>query len=261
MNKLINVALGILLLLCSCNLTPPPKQVVVFIGDSITWGAGLYPDIAPPAMAYAYLSTRLPKGLVYSNQGHNGFTTLDFLPKAEGAYQQAVTATTSLRKDSSMSLLFSIMLGTNDSADFGTNGAAASPETYKANMKTIVDSLLARFPHCKIILQFPIYYSPNTYNRARYMETGLQRLQSYFPQIDTLTSAYQSTHPGQVFEGDTTAFHYFREHYLDLCRPEEGKAGNFYLHPNEKGAEVLGNFWGKSILHIIELPHAELLGN
>ena len=30
-------------------------------------------------------------------------------------------------------------------------------------------------------------------------------------------------------------------------RPEDGNAGTFYLHPNKKGAESLGRFWGDGI--------------
>jgi lysophospholipase L1-like esterase len=274
MNNLIRLAACSLLLFCSFTKASHQKLAIIFMGDSITQGVGLDATQAPPATAYAYLSARLPQGSTYSNQGHSGYTTLDFLPKPRGAsqqvtptganqqatstganqqatlngaYQQAVRAATSLSRDSAMSLMFSIMLGTNDSADSGTNGAGASPDTYKTNMKTIVDSLLARFPDCKIVLQYPIYYTPNTYNGARYMETGLQRLQSFFPEIKSLTAAYKTDHPGQVFEGDTSAFHYFREHYLDLCKPEQGRAGTFYLHPNQKGAALLGKFWGKTI--------------
>jgi lysophospholipase L1-like esterase len=249
----IKFCLAGLIVLYSCSFSSPHKHVIVFIGDSITWGAGLNPDSAPPAVAYRYLQASMHQDLSYSNQGHNGFTTQDFLPGLQGAFAEAVSATTHLVSDSTKSLLFSIMLGTNDSADFGTNGAGASPDKYKANMKAIVDSLLHLFPHCKIILQYPIYYSPNTYNGARYMATGLQRLQSYFPQIDKLANSYQSDYPGQVCAGDSSVFHYFQEHYQDLCRPESGKAGTFYLHPNAKGAEVLGAFWAKSIAQALEI--------
>jgi len=44
--------------------------------------------------------------------------------------------------------------------------------------------------------------------------------------------------------GDTDAYEYFMENYLTELIPENGNAGTFYLHPNRKGAEVLGRFWG-----------------
>ena len=43
------------------------------------------------------------------------------------------------------------------------------------------------------------------------------------------------------------AFDYFKENYLTDLIPETGNAGTFYLHPNKKGSEVLGKFWGEGI--------------
>jgi hypothetical protein len=52
--------------------------------------------------------------------------------------------------------------------------------------------------------------------------------------------------------GDTEAFDYFKANYLTDLIPEEGNAGTFYLHPNEKGAAVLGEYWGKAIMKVVE---------
>lgn len=43
----------------------------------------------------------------------------------------------------------------------------------------------------------------------------------------------------------------FTGNYSTHFTPEEGNAGTFYLHPNKKGAEVLGNYWGEAILKAI----------
>lgn len=140
------------------------------------------------------------------------------------------------------------MLGTNDSAISGPNGAPVSPDEYRANLKTIADSLFARYPDCRIVINHPIWYSENTANgHSTYMHEGLTRLQSYFDEIDVLIKNYKSSRPNHVFLGDTKAFKYFEKHYqTDLCE-ETGPHGKFYLHPNEKGAVELGNYWGKAI--------------
>ena len=82
------------------------------------------------------------------------------------------------------------MLGTNDSAITGPNGAPASPGKYHENMKTIIDKLLALYPKCKVVLHRPVWYSPNTYNGAKYLEEGLNRLQSYYPELQALVLHY-----------------------------------------------------------------------
>jgi hypothetical protein len=111
--------------------------------------------------------------------------------------------------------------------------------------------LLALYPQSKIVVQYPIWYSPNTYNGAMYLKAGLERLKSYYPMIEKLMAHYSITHPKQVFPGSTEAFDFFKENYSTHFTPEEGNAGTFYLHPNKKGAEVLGNYWGEAILKAI----------
>ena len=103
-------------------------------------------------------------------------------------------------------LIFTILRVTNDRAISGPNGAPASPAKYYENMKTIVDKLLALYPKCKIVLHRPVWYSPNTYNGAKYLEEGLKRLQSYYPELQALVLDYSKRFPGQVFMGDTDGF-------------------------------------------------------
>ncbi|MDP4291370.1 MAG: lipolytic protein G-D-S-L family, partial [Bacteroidota bacterium] len=122
----------------------------------------------------------------------------------------------------------------------------------RANLKTIADSLLTAYPGCKIVINYPIWYSPNTYNTSKYLQEGLDRLQSYFPQIDALVAGYAVTHKGRVFTGDKKAFNYFRKNYLNQLIPENGQQGTFYLHPNRKGAAALGVFWGKAISKVVK---------
>jgi len=227
---------------------------IVFIGNSITHGANLDdPEHdAPPVIAAAWLRQQDNIGsLAFSNQGYSGSTTVDFLPLTATAFKK-VEAAAHAFTDNQAVLIFSVKLGTNDSAIEGPNGSPVAPDNYKQNLKTIADSLLKEFPGCIIIFQHPIWYSTNTYNGAKYLQEGLLRLQSYIPKIDQLVTGYAQTHPKQVFTGDTEAFAYFKQHYLTDLTPEDGHMGTFYLHPNNKGAAVLGTFWAKAINKIVK---------
>jgi lysophospholipase L1-like esterase len=223
---------------------------IVFIGNSITEGAQLNKpaDEAPPATASNYLRLQKKIGsIAFINQGRSGFTTVDYLPSAAGALAQVIAATNLLHKDTQHILIFSISLGTNDSAEKGPNGSPVKPADYIQNLKAITDKLLSDFPESKVFFQQPIWYSPNTYNSAKYMAEGLARLQSYFPELKLLVEKYSHSNPGHVFIGDLKGFDYFRNKYLTDLNPESGNAGTFYLHPNKKGSEALGKFWGEAI--------------
>jgi len=229
-----------------------PNFNIVFIGNSITQGVQLAtPEDTPPATAIAYLRQQKDLGTVeFSNQGHSGYTTLDFLPGTNTftKVEEAAGAFT----DKNALLIFSVKLGTNDSAIQGPHGAPVSADDYIQNVKTIIDKLLADFPAAIVILQHPIWYSPNTQNGAKYLQEGLSRLQSYVPKLDSLAQSYAATNHKHVFIGDKKAFKYFKKHHLTLLVPENGKQGIFYLHPNKQGAIALGEFWGKAIEKVVK---------
>jgi lysophospholipase L1-like esterase len=247
-------ALALLFLVSITSLFAQKQNLnVVYIGDSITQGVQLNDPAtgAPPAIASAYLKQGKDIGTVeFSNNGVSGFTTVDFLPTTNTVFNKAEQAANAFT-DKKALLIFSIMLGTNDSACDGPNGSPVSAERYHDNMKTIIDRLLQDFPNSKIIIQQPLWYSPNTYNGARYLQEGLSRLQSYFPQIGKLVAEYAVTHPKHVFAADRKAFDYFRKHHLTDLIPEDGKQGTFYLHPNKTGADALGRFWAGEILRFV----------
>lgn len=248
--KLVIATLVILLF----AFTKPPRRVaIVFIGDSITQGGGLHnpTDSAPPVMASTILKKKFKGELNFANQGRSGFTTVDFLPASNKSYPRVVAAAKALQTDPAIELFFSIMLGTNDSAEKGPNGSPVSPATYRANLQVIIDSLIREFPDSKIILNDPIWYSENTHNTSRYMAEGLARLQSYFPVIETLVKENKKQHPGRVFPGDRSAFNAFKKDSTTLFKHEKGPFGTFYLHPNEKGAQVLGEYWAKAIRKVL----------
>ena len=255
-NQITLIITIIVLFVSITGFAQPSKQNlnIVFIGNSITYGAGLATPAteAPPVIACNYLRQQAGIGTVdFSNQGHSGFTTVDFLPATGTVFKQA-EAVAHAFADKRALLIFSIKLGTNDSAIKGPNGSPIAPDVYKQNLKTIADSLLKEFPGCIIVFQHPVWYSPNTYNGAKYLLEGLLRLQSYIPQIDQLVADYAVSYPKRVFIGDKKGFNYFKKRYLTDLQPEQGHQGTFYLHPNKQGAVVLGTFWGKAIDKIIK---------
>jgi lysophospholipase L1-like esterase len=226
------------------------KLDIVFIGNSITQGVQLENagEEAPPAYATRYLRTlKGVESAQFLNRGRSGYTTVNFLPSADGELSKVILAVKDFHTDQSRLLVFSISLGTNDSAEEGPKGSPVSPSEYRQNMKAITGELLKDFPGCKVVIQQPIWYSPSTYNRSRYLAAGLARLQSYFPELKSLVQDFADTNPGRVYMGDTKAFDYFRDNYLNELIPEAGNAGTFYLHPNKKGAESLGRFWAEGI--------------
>lgn len=254
LGKIACLLLGLIISSPFMNADDKKHVNIVFIGNSITQGAGIKNPShdAPPVKAALFLSKQPSVASVkYSNQGVSGCTTTDYLPATETLFLKAKAAADQFADETWATLVFSIMLGTNDSAINGTNGAAASPEKYKENMKAIISQLLALYPNCKIVLHRPVWYSPNTYNGAMYLKEGLNRLQSYYPALQSMVGEYAKHFPGQVFMGDTEAFDYFKANYQTDLIPEDGNAGTFYLHPNEKGANKLGEFWGKAILYLL----------
>ena len=247
-----------LLLLCLCasmSALAQKKLNVVFVGNSITQGALLENPMqeAPPARTGIWLGNQ--KGIAevnISNQGVSGKTTVDFLPASKSYFPKVKEAMDKLQQEHPDAIsLFSIMLGTNDSANTTTNGAPVSAPQYYTNMKVIIDELMNAFPNALFVLHYPIWYSPNTYNGAQYLASGLKRLKSYYPCLQELVESYAESSRGKVFLGDTEATAYFETHYQTELRPEQGYAGIFYLHPNKQGAESLATFWGKAIYNAV----------
>lgn len=229
---------------------------IIYIGNSITQGALLADPAhdAPPVQASIWLQTQPGIARVeFSNQGVSGKTTVDFLPASNTLFPKVKQAANEFQKTTKGMLIFSIMLGTNDSACKGPNGAPVNAPQYRTNMKVIIDELLSSYPQCKVALHRPIWYSPNTYNGAIYLKEGLERLKSYLPELEILVGQYAQSHPHRVFMGDTDGFDYYKENHLTDITPEDGFAGTFYLHPNKKGAARLGEFWGKAIYKVVNV--------
>ncbi len=228
------------------NIPPvaTPFYNIVFVGDSITFGATLS-DPATQASSVQCMQSlihRFKVAVSMSNQGHSGHTTADWLPSTNSAsdFQLAIAAAASLESRRPGQLVFSIMLGANDSAQSGPNQSPVSPAIYQQNLRSIVGQLLAIYPNAYIFVHYPTWYSPNTQNSSLYGSAGLARLKTYLPEIDRLISNCASAHPGRVFAGDKIAFNRFSINYLTELTPEHGVQGTFYLHPNLAGAIHLG---------------------
>lgn len=232
-------------------IVPPASPVynIVFVGDSITYGATLANPAtqASAVQCMQSLGSRFNMGVRMSNQGHSGATTVDWLP-GSSYFQGAVSAAAALESSEQGQLIFSIMLGANDSAQSGTDGAPVSATNFLANLQSIVSQFLADYTNAYVFVHYPTWYSTNTHNGAVYDAPGLARLQTYFPEIDQLVSNYAVTLPGHVFAGDKLAFNNFSNNYLTELTPESGVEGTFYLHPNALGATVLGGFWANAIV-------------
>jgi len=231
----------------------PIDPNLLFIGNSITAGATLrYASTqAPPIVCRSLVEEATGVTTNVYNGGHSGITTFGYLPGRDD-FKRIVSNAKALRKANGGLIYICIMLGTNDSACSGTEGAPVAPDTYKDNIKTIINKLIEAVPDCKIVLNYPIWYSPSTYNGARYLQEGLDRLHSYYPVLDAVVAEY-----GQVYAGNRGVWEYF-ENNKALFTRESGNAGDFYLHPNVDGAKRLAEIWAKSLLKLIEADGIEV---
>ena len=144
----------IIVLLFFCSILNAQNLNIVYIGNSITEGALLKnpKTEAAPIRASQYLDKHLNGKVTFRNCGVSGMTTLNFLPISGQQFPNVKTAASELAQREGQ-LLFSISLGTNDSACTMAFGAPVLPEEYYTNMKAIIDELLALYPQSKIVVQ------------------------------------------------------------------------------------------------------------
>ena len=222
---------------------------VIYIGNSITAGAGHKEGqkSAPPVISAQILKKKLGKDVNFRNCGRSGATTLDFVPSHNRDFRRVEKAVREIQELSQEPIIFSIMLGTNDSASTACYGAPASNAQYKKNLMQMISRLREMAPGAIFVLQRPIWYSPNTYNGAMYLTAGLKRVTDYANVLLELAQQEKD-----VFVGDYEAFDFFKQHYRKYMFAENGNAGVFYLHPNEEGAEELAKFWSKGIINALK---------
>lgn len=243
---------AIFFVVCTQSVAQEKRGInIVFIGNSITYGA-CHPQptqTAPPVVVAELLRQRGTIGTVeIANLGVSGTTTFDWLPSGK-FFKNIVDAGDKFAK-SDIPLIFSIMLGTNDSACEGTNGAPVSDEQYSENLYIIIDTLLGRYPQANVVVHHPIWYSANTYNSARYLAEGQRRLSGYRRCVDRVVNEqFRAKDRGRVFVGDTEGWDYFNGN-TPMFVQERGQAGTFMLHPNPDGSRRLAAFWEKHIYDI-----------
>lgn len=222
---------------------------IIYIGNSITYGAmHEQRDVtAPPVYTSQILAKKYKANVIWRNCGWSGATTYDFLPSHKRYFPRVEKAIKEIQAQTSAPIVFSIMLGTNDSATTGPTGCPVSNENYKKNLITIMEALKELAPGAKFVFQRPIWYSPNTYNGAQYLQKGLNRLIGYTPVLEQLADERTD-----AMMGDDDAFEYFHKNYEKYCFAEGGYAGTFYLHPNAKGAKKLAKFWAEGIIDALD---------
>ncbi len=225
---------------------------IIYIGNSITYGA-LHKDrikTAPPVLTSKEVGKALDAEVRCRNCARSGATTYDFLPEGGKDWPKVAQAISEVKakRGANEPVIFSIMLGTNDSAAKGpTTGSPVSRTDYKKNLTTIIEACRAEFPNAIFVLHRPIWYSPNTFNSAMYLAAGLKRVERYVDVLVALDNEFD-----HVYLGDTDGYPFFEKRHKRFHVPEEGKAGTFYLHPNEAGAKHLAKFWSRAIVKAVK---------
>ena len=227
------------------------KQIcnLVFIGNSITEGA-LHADktkTAPPVIAASEVGKALSCNVNFRNCGRSGATTVDFRPDRDTDFKRVRRAISDIQALSYEPIIFSIMLGTNDSANFGPNGAPVSNEDYKRNLLDMISEIRSLCDNAIFVLQQPIWYSPNTHNASQYLVAGQKRMVGYTNVLIELAAENSD-----IYLGDCDAFDFFSNKHEKYMFAENGRAGVFYLHPNEQGAKKLASYWATAIVRTIK---------
>lgn len=240
---------------------------VVFIGNSITYGAKHQQRelTAPPAQCARWLSAQEGIDTVYfENCGRSGRTTYHFLPDKEAVipagdktYFSDVVAKASelMKTNPGLPLLFSIMLGTNDSVERPKN-KHTTPEDYAKNLCSIIDSLLNLWPEAHVVLNKPIYYTPDYHTKGGSIASkkSLRLIGDYYNMFESVVN---NCKPGHVHIGDSDAYKYFKKNWrTDVFEEKDARGKSYWLHPNEQGAVRLAEFWGKALLPVMHSVYA-----
>jgi len=214
----------------------PRSLNIVFIGDSITYGYLLkQPESeAPPVHAVEFLKG-MPgiSSVRFVNCGRNGFRTDQFLPdRPNSAWPQVKQAADAFIKLPG-SLVFSLMLGANDSVSL-------TPVQYGNNLSALVGALLEDYPRARIIIHYPLWYSKVQSSRPEVLE-------NYIPVIDALVGTLRQKLSAQVQVGDVYGWAYFEKNHESACFKESRDHLPYYIHPNQQGAKTLGLYWGEAL--------------
>jgi len=236
------VIVSAVLLGCAASLSgaEPQSLNVVFIGDSITYGYLLTApaEEAPPIRTAAVLQgMQCFTNVCFTNCGRNAFRTDQFLPERPGsAWPQVRLAGDSYTNKTGL-LLFSIMLGANDSVVF-------TPAQYGSNLTSLVNALLGSYPNSQIVIHHPLWYS-------KVPSTRPDILFQYIPVIDALVGTFGQSLPGRVHLGDIKGWDIVEEDHEAICFKETRDSLPYYIHPNVTGATILGKCWAEAIYRAV----------
>ncbi|MCR5679217.1 MAG: SGNH/GDSL hydrolase family protein [Prevotella sp.] len=244
---------------------------IVFIGNSITFGARHEkPELtAPPVQCARWLSQQTDIDTVYfRNCGHSGKTTYHFLPckddvvpAGDKTYFPSVVAQTRqlVEAHPALPLVFSIMLGTNDTVERPGN-PHTTPGDYAKNLTAIIDSLLKLWPDAHVVLNKPIWYTPDYVTKGGSVASkkSLKLLADYFDMFPVVVA---NSKAGHVHIGDSQAYGWFEQHWqTDIVEEQDSRGRSYRLHPNEQGAAHLAEYWGKALLPVImDMPATDPL--
>jgi lysophospholipase L1-like esterase len=256
-----------LFIFCISSTVAQRSANIVFIGNSITYGS-LHENreqTAPPVCCARWLSQQEGVDTVYfRNCGRSGRTTYHFLPNAadvipvgEKTYFGDVVAKARelVEAHPSLPLLFSIMLGTNDTVE-RTKNRHTEPDDYVKNLTVIIDSLLRLWPDVHVVLNKPTWYYPDYHTKGGSVasKNSLRLLTTYYEQFPRVV---ESSKAGHVHIGDAEAYDYFEKNYkADIVEEKDARGQSYWLHPNEQGAEKLAEFWGKALLPVLKSMHS-----
>ncbi|WP_269523316.1 SGNH/GDSL hydrolase family protein [Coraliomargarita parva] len=242
--------------------SPSSKTIAapLWIGDSITYGyaTSRNTSTSPPSYAETFLKNDTDLSQSHSflmtgsnaNLGLSGRTSTDMLGQIKLIMGRArlYGATFS-----------SIMLGTNDSKD----SVATSPETYKANIQTIMDGLWAVNPDMQIILNKPLWFLPDSGYSSDFSTASLARIDEYRSQLDKLADGTR------VVVGDLTASDEIESFgwtgtsgvnnaaNATTSYPPQPDPGASYLidglHPYDGGAQMIAQLeWGPNVKQALQ---------
>ena len=183
-----------------------PVHNIVFIGDSITMGAGVpnRDEQAAPVIAAHDSPQALGGGATASTSPTKGRTAT---PRPTSC-PPAATSPAWRRPRSKLKAASQGPAGflrgcwaRTTARIMGPTGAPLPADGYAKNLHAIVDKLLAEFPDAKFVLNHPIWYSPNTHNGADYEGSLRRRPAQELLRRDRHASSpmTQASHPGHVF--------------------------------------------------------------
>lgn len=191
-----------------------PRQTVVFIGDSLTYGMTDGGRAPLNAVQIAGGALGLENYRVIDD-GHNGATTGDWIEPDKEYLADALTDV-----DNSGATTVMIMLGTNDAP-------ATSAAKYKSNLKTLIGDLKSAGVQ-KIVLNQPPWTAC-----GKKCQTKNQRLVDYDKVLSDLAK-----NDSQVYSG-------FAAYNLTKDKPNLFISDG--IHMTEAGYNVLGEGWAAAV--------------